>query len=78
MYFVFTLVVMMILKLVFISSGFIWNRIDGPAKTLDCPDFCESSDRLEENECCICHGVPFTRPIGNVLIEYLDLEGFKH
>ena len=65
----------MILKLVFISNGFIWNRIDGPAKTLDCPNFCALSDRLEENECCICHGVPLTIPIGNVLIEYIDLEG---
>ena len=73
MYFVLILV-LIILTSIFLSNGFIWNRTDGPAKTLECPNFCQT-ERIEENECCICHGVPLTVPIGNVLIEYIDLEG---
>ena len=74
MFFVFKLG-MVILTMVYLSNCYTWNRIDGPAKNLECPIYCQSSDSLEENECCICHGVPITRPTSNVLIEYIDLEG---
>ena len=74
MYFVFTSEVVFS-TFIYLSNCFIWNRIDGPAKTLDCPLFCLSPDRLEENACCICYGVPVTRATSNALIEYIDLKG---
>ena len=57
------------------SNAFIWERVNGPAKTLDCPNHCFSSDKNEEDECCSCHGIPTSRPTQDLFIEYVDLEG---
>ena len=57
------------------SDAFIWERVNGPAKTLDCPNHCISSDKNEENECCSCHGIPISTSTRDLYIEYFDLEG---
>ena len=57
------------------SDAFIWERVNGPAKTLNCPNHCISSDKNEEDKCCSCHGIPTSRPTKYLLIEYVDLEG---
>ena len=57
------------------SDAFIWKRVNGPAKTLDCPNHCISSDKNEEDECCSCDGIPITKPTIDLFIEYVDLGG---
>ena len=57
------------------SDAFIWERVNGPAKTLKCPNHCISSDKNEEDKCCSCHGIPTRRPTKDLLIEYVDLRG---